>query len=179
MSGCKSADWCERNGCEGACVVSADQTKAPNLKSGMVVQYDDQPWTVLWIYSGGEQVRLRPFGMTRPAEDFTASRRLVRPMGAQEVSDLVEVASAEEPAAPPASDNVFRPIHYARFAIEPITFIIANGLDFLTGNVIKYTMRHDAKNGLEDLKKARRYIDLMIEREERKQRGEVLRMAPV
>lgn len=68
-------------------------------------------------------------------------------------------------------DPVHRPNHYARFAIEPITFIMANNIGFAAGNVIKYVMRWDAKDGLQDLKKARRYIDMMIEDAERKAAG--------
>ncbi len=60
-------------------------------------------------------------------------------------------------------DNVVLPEHYARFNIEPIRFICENNLNFFQGNIIKYILRHDAKNGLEDLKKARRYLDMFIE----------------
>lgn len=59
------------------------------------------------------------------------------------------------------------PHHYARFAVQPLAFIAANRLDFLVGNVIKYVCRYDAKNGLEDLKKARRYLDELIARTEK------------
>jgi hypothetical protein len=55
------------------------------------------------------------------------------------------------------------PNHYARWAIEPITFIMRNNIPYAAGNVIKYIMRFDDKDGLKDLKKARRYIDMMIE----------------
>lgn len=34
---------------------------------------------------------------------------------------------------------------------------------FLRGNAIKYTARCDAKGGIEDLKKARHYLDKLIE----------------
>lgn len=71
---------------------------------------------------------------------------------------------------PPWGDNVHQPHHYARFVIEPVTFINANKLPFNIGNVIKYAVRYDAKNGLEDLKKARRYLDIHIECLEREQR---------
>lgn len=67
------------------------------------------------------------------------------------------------------TDNVHQPHHYARFKIEPITFIMENGLPFAAGNVIKYVCRHDAKNGIEDLKKARRYLDMMINQAEGKE----------
>lgn len=60
-------------------------------------------------------------------------------------------------------DTVKNPSHYTRWPLQPIAFILANKLDFLRGNIIKYIMRHDAKNGLEDLHKARTYLDLLIE----------------
>lgn len=68
------------------------------------------------------------------------------------------------------------PSHYTKWKIEPITFILQNNLPFGVGNVIKYVMRYKDKNGLEDLRKARRYIDLLIETEypeavEEKSRG--------
>lgn len=58
---------------------------------------------------------------------------------------------------------VFRPAHYSRFLIDPVTFINANGLSFNIGNVIKYVCRADAKGGMEDLEKAKRYIEIEIE----------------
>lgn len=53
--------------------------------------------------------------------------------------------------------------HYTQWKIQPITFITANALNFCQGNVIKYVMRYKAKNGLEDLKKAKVYIDYLIQ----------------
>lgn len=58
--------------------------------------------------------------------------------------------------------------HYKDFAIQPLEFIVANNLDFVQGNVVKYVVRYKTKNGLEDLKKARHYIDLLIELEEKR-----------
>lgn len=55
--------------------------------------------------------------------------------------------------------------HYNRWSIQPITFIHENGLGFIRGNVIKYIMRYDEKNGREDLEKIKHYIDLLIELE--------------
>lgn len=63
-------------------------------------------------------------------------------------------------------DAVHRPSHYARFKIEPIYFIMENDLPFWAGNVIKYTCRYDAKDGIQDLKKARRYLDMQIKKME-------------
>lgn len=53
--------------------------------------------------------------------------------------------------------------HYKDMAIQPIEFIERNQLSFSAGNVIKYICRADKKNGLEDLEKAKHYIELMIE----------------
>ncbi len=48
--------------------------------------------------------------------------------------------------------------------MQPFDVIDAFGLDFYEGNVIKYVCRWRKKNGLEDLYKARRYIDEVIRR---------------
>lgn len=56
--------------------------------------------------------------------------------------------------------------HYSKMAIQPIDYILGNGLGYCEGNIIKYVSRWKNKNGVEDLKKARHYIDLLIESEE-------------
>lgn len=53
--------------------------------------------------------------------------------------------------------------HYAKFKIQPTEFIHANNVPFIEGNIIKYVMRHREKNGVEDLRKAKHYIDLLIQ----------------
>lgn len=64
------------------------------------------------------------------------------------------------------TDNIKNPEHYARFSIEPIDFIMTNKLEFWQGNIIKYVVRYDSKNGIEDLRKARQYLDMQIKRME-------------
>ena len=59
-------------------------------------------------------------------------------------------------------DNI-KPNHYGNSGIDVISFCQANNLDFMQGNVIKYVFRYKNKNGLEDLEKAKEYIDRMIE----------------
>ena len=63
------------------------------------------------------------------------------------------------------TDNIKEPEHYIANKIEPIDFIIQNNFDFCEGNVIKYISRYKRKNGIEDLKKARQYIDFLIKKE--------------
>jgi Protein of unknwon function (DUF3310) len=53
--------------------------------------------------------------------------------------------------------------HYRYLKIQPTEFIHKNGIPFIEGNIIKYVLRHKYKNKLEDLKKARHYLDLLIE----------------
>jgi hypothetical protein len=55
--------------------------------------------------------------------------------------------------------------HYKDLKIQPVEFIHANNIPFLEGNVIKYIARWRNKNGIADLKKAKHYIDLLIELE--------------
>ena len=55
--------------------------------------------------------------------------------------------------------------HYSKLAIQPIDFIEANGLSYSVGNIIKYCVRYQHKNGVQDLRKARHYLDMLIERE--------------
>jgi hypothetical protein len=64
-------------------------------------------------------------------------------------------------------DNVNHPSHYKQGGIETIDYIKAKLTSeqfegYLLGNVIKYTSRYQYKNGTEDLKKARWYIDKLI-----------------
>lgn len=57
--------------------------------------------------------------------------------------------------------------HYKDMPIQPFQYIHANGIPFAEGCVIKYVSRWRAKNGLDDLKKARHFLDLLIEAEEK------------
>ena len=57
--------------------------------------------------------------------------------------------------------------HYSKLAIQPVEYINANKLTYLQGNVIKYVTRYKDKNGVEDLQKAKHYIDLLIELEDK------------
>lgn len=55
--------------------------------------------------------------------------------------------------------------HYKAMKIQPVEFIQANNIGFIEGSVIKYVSRHRSKNGAEDLKKARHFIDLLLKLE--------------
>lgn len=55
--------------------------------------------------------------------------------------------------------------HYKDKAIQPVQYIHANSLGFCEGNVVKYVTRWRDKGGLQDLLKAKHYIELLIELE--------------
>lgn len=80
----------------------------------------------------------------------------------REVSDAVAKRNQAERAA---MQGQVGGNHYSKMAIQPIEFINANNLSYMQGNVIKYICRYKDKNGIEDLKKARHYIDMILEKE--------------
>ena len=53
--------------------------------------------------------------------------------------------------------------HYQQYKFQPTEFLHINNVPFIEGNVIKYILRHKHKNGLQDLLKAKHYIDLLIQ----------------
>ncbi len=55
--------------------------------------------------------------------------------------------------------------HYNRYEIQPIDCIIANKLDWCEANAVKYITRWKDKNGVEDLRKAIHYLEMLIQRE--------------
>ncbi len=66
---------------------------------------------------------------------------------------------------------VNNPAHYTRWQIEPITYIMRNGMEFWRGNVIKYASRAGFKDyegmtvsesEIVDLEKVKRYCDMRI-----------------
>lgn len=65
-----------------------------------------------------------------------------------------------------ASETQIGGSHYSNMAIQPTEFIHKNNLSFIQGNIIKYVCRYKSKGGIQDLNKAKHYIDLLIEFEE-------------
>ena len=61
--------------------------------------------------------------------------------------------------------------HYKGFAIQPAEFCYKNEIPYLEATAIKYLCRWRLKNGLEDLQKAKHFIDLLIQFESEKDNG--------
>ncbi len=67
-----------------------------------------------------------------------------------------------------AMTDAINPTHYTRGAVECIDAIEAATVDkrgieaACTANIIKYLWRYEAKNGIEDVKKARWYLERLL-----------------
>ena len=53
--------------------------------------------------------------------------------------------------------------HYTSKTIQPWDYIAANQLGYFEGNIVKYVSRWRDKNGIEDLRKAKHYLEKLIE----------------
>lgn len=65
-------------------------------------------------------------------------------------------------------DNI-NPSHYQQGDIEVIDFILDQKMSYIEGNIIKYVCRYKFKNGLEDLNKAKWYLECLITSQEQQQ----------
>ncbi len=77
------------------------------------------------------------------------------------------------------NDNVKNPSHYKIDGLNIESIDIVNAITgqvkdgrkgFRLGNILKYLIRAEKKNGLEDYEKARQYLDWLIEEEKEKLR---------
>ena len=64
--------------------------------------------------------------------------------------------------------------HYKDLKIQPVEYITANNIPYMEGNVIKYVTRWREKGGLRDLEKARHYLDMLIEMQNKKAKDGLL-----
>ena len=61
------------------------------------------------------------------------------------------------------SNKVEHPNHYNQ-GIEMWEYAMSHNLDFMEGNIVKYVTRWRHKNGIEDLLKAKQYLDRLVEK---------------
>lgn len=85
-----------------------------------------------------------------------------------DTSPLVELFQFDD-LTPPASRSTPANLtqvgggHYKGRLIEPWDFCAANGLDAFQSSIVRYVVRWREKGGVEDLRKARHYLDKLIE----------------
>lgn len=80
--------------------------------------------------------------------------------------DMLPVELPEENDT--ALDMQIGGIHYIHMAIQPMEYSMANKLDACQHTAIKYISRFRDKGGLDDLKKAKHVIDMLIHFEQNK-----------
>ena len=127
------------------------------------------------IFSNGKKTGLKfpddvQQSMIRAYEDADMGRvRLnAKLMGYEVIDDTPTIAeTAAKRSEDVKPDNVNRPAHYTSGGIECIDAMQAAFgdeavKDFCLCNAFKYLWRHRQKNGVEDLKKARWYLNRMI-----------------
>jgi hypothetical protein len=85
--------------------------------------------------------------------DLTLSIKEVR-LAKENIQELRRLLDEE--------DQVNHPKHYTQGSIEVLDFITDQKLPYLPSTVLKYICRYRFKGGLEDLKKARFYLDYLI-----------------
>lgn len=139
-------------------------------KDGMRVRWREQ----VAVYPGID-------GNYRTRDGLTVQQALDDPTRALPVADPGIVSPTEYATAQAllnlagvpegARDGQVGGNHYRKYKIQPWDVIDEYGLDFYAGNALKYLLR-DKKDRLEDLKKARHYLEKLIEVEEGKLRGQ-------
>ena len=73
------------------------------------------------------------------------------------------ISKLHEDTGKSVKDQQVAGTHYQR-AIQPWDIISEWELDFWEGNVLKYLLRWKHKDGVQDLKKAKHYLEYLIER---------------
>jgi hypothetical protein len=82
------------------------------------------------------------------------------------VEDPID-SKIQEPSKPSAMDIQVGGNHYKTMAIQPMEYILRNGIGYAEGNAIAYISRWKLKHeGLEDLKKAIHTLEMLIEMHE-------------
>jgi len=115
----------------------------------------------------GDPSKRHPYALTTSVTE--ANREALHSANSwlPEVNTGTPMPNVKPPKGESALNNQEGGDHYKKLKIQPIEYIHANGIPFAEGSVIKYVTRWRDKNGLKDLKKARHFIDLLIELEEK------------
>lgn len=119
--------------------------------------------------------RLKSFNLINPNKGRPGRIRKMEKQANEKVKAEEQPAavmkSEEKPEYKVEHDPVNRPSHYVQGGIEAIDIMRAKMppdqfRGYLLGNVYKYLMRHEHKNGVEDLRKAEWYLKRLISQEE-------------
>lgn len=134
--------------------------------------YEDRLIHVDLAYEGGEELcgDKKAMPMLRSKQELAADggERCVQLKDNRQQADSRESVTGSSPSL---KETQVGGNHYSKMKIQPIDFITANELGYMEGNIIKYVCRYKSKNGVEDLKKAQHYLQMLIEQEEHAKRS--------
>lgn len=66
--------------------------------------------------------------------------------------------------------------HYKDLVIQPVEYIFKNNIGYIEGCVIKYVTRWQNKGGVQDLEKAKHFLELLIELQNQKAKDGMLEL---
>ena len=112
-------------------------------------------------------------GQILPDVDAEKHKELERKEELKELAKKIITTDILEPKDTENNDNIIRPNHYASdkgFEVFDVQEAFIHELKGMSAsywcNIVKYILRFQKKNGVEDLKKAKYYLEKLIEAEE-------------
>ena len=111
-------------------------------------------------------------GQILPDVDAEKHKELERKEELKELAKKIITTDILEPKDTENNDNIIRPNHYASdkgFEVFDVQEAFIHELKGMSAsywcNIVKYILRFQRKNGVEDLKKAKYYLEKLIEEE--------------
>ena len=111
-------------------------------------------------------------GQILPDIDAEKHKELERKDELKELAKKIITTDILEPKDTENNDNIIRPNHYASdkgFEVFDVQEAFIHELKGMSAsywcNIVKYILRFQRKNGVEDLKKAKYYLEKLIEEE--------------
>ena len=150
-----------RSGNERARLLLAKMRRLlPKMKKAAETSRGDGSDTTMAIYEAAKELKSEIGSLTSDYYYSVAKELLIDINNASVPRKAVDVMKAADP---------INPRHYTESAVEPIAAIEAWNLGFCLGNCVKYIARAGKKttDPLEDLKKARWYLNREIMNQEK------------
>lgn len=113
-----------------------------------------------------ERLRHTIYSMQVLQEMSKVGVAVARSMGGE--SSTYKRFAGKEPQGAQATGSQVGGNHYSKLAIQPVEYIHANNIPFMEGCAIKYLTRWRDKGGVQDLEKAKHFIEMLIELEKKK-----------
>jgi len=139
----------------------------PEVKPALTKEYVESQ-----LAAGKSALQIeRELGLSTNSIYYYMKKWGIKSQGKKQEKSTEMPVKSEEGKVEKVIDAVNHPPHYNQGSIEVIDYIQdqltkEQFIGFVIGNVIKYTSRANHKGGIEDLKKARWYLDRLIQQSE-------------